>query len=99
MTNPNNCPFCGSPAVVPGDIRTSKGPYGFRPAETRGGFNLTTRRVFAFEFGPLASYCAQCQMVWSKANPNDAAEFIRKFGTEGLKAQFEAVQQTRPPTA
>jgi hypothetical protein len=97
MNASDACPFCGTAGVVPGDVRTSKGPFGFLPAETKQGFNFTARRVFAFEFGPQASFCAHCNMVWSKASARDAADFIRKHGTEGLKAQFEALQQTPPP--
>jgi hypothetical protein len=59
---------------------------------------LTGRRVLAFEFGPEASFCPHCNLVWSKANPKDAAEFIRKFGTESLQGRFAAVQQSQPPS-
>jgi hypothetical protein len=97
MTTPDKCPFCGAPSVIPGHINKSKGAYGFLPAETRQGFNFTSRPVFAFAFGPEATFCGGCNMVWSKANTRDAAEFIRKFGSEGLKAQFEAMQRTPPP--
>ncbi len=99
MTTPEHCPFCGSHSVVPGHVKVSEGRFGFQPLETRQGFHLTMRAVFAFAFGPEASYCAQCNMLWAKADARDAANFIRKFGTEGLRAQFEAVQANQPPSS
>ncbi len=97
MNASDNCPFCGTHGVIPGSIHKSEGAYGFLPTEIRRGFKVTGRRVFAFAFGPDATFCAHCNMVWTKADAADAADFIRKFGTEGLRAQFEAVHQTQPP--
>jgi hypothetical protein len=85
--------------VIPGHINKSKGAYGFLPDETRKGLNFTSRAVFAFAFGPEASFCGHCNMVWSKADATDAAKFIEKHGSEGLKAQFAVLQQTQPPAA
>lgn len=84
---------------MPGHIKTERGHYGFLPAEIRKGLNFTSRAIFAFAFGPEATFCGHCNMVWSKADTADAANFIRKHGSEGLKAQFSAVQQTEPPGA
>ena len=99
MNDRNECPFCRSPGVVRGHIKTERGHYGFMPLEVRGGFSFTTRSLFAFAFGPEANFCGHCNMVWSKADATDAAKFIEKHGTEGLKAQFAAVQQTQLPPA
>ena len=95
----NVCPFCGSPGLVPGHIKTERGHYGFLPIDIRKGLNFTSRHIFAFAFGPEATFCGHCNMVWSKADAADAARFIEKHGTEGLKAQFAAVQQTPSPAA
>ncbi len=97
MTTSDKCPFCGSDCVIPGQVRGYKGRSGFVPIEIRKGFNFTIRDMFAFAFGPEASFCGRCNMVWSKADASDAADFIAKFGNDALKAQYAAAQQTQPP--
>jgi len=95
MTTPDKCPFCGSSNVIPGQVRAFRGPYGFKPDDTKSG-TFTFRSVFAFEFGPVATFCPHCSMVWSKADPKDAAAFIRHFGTEALQAKFHAGEEASP---
>ncbi|MGH7972756.1 MAG: hypothetical protein ACREIC_28920, partial [Limisphaerales bacterium] len=94
MADPDPCPFCGSLHVVPGRVNASEG-YGFKPYQTQS-LAFTFRNVFAFDFGPAASFCPRCSMVWSKADSKDAAKFIQEFGTQALKTQVAAAQQTHP---
>ncbi len=96
MHVPEKCPFCGSSKVLAGKVISNAGNYGFRPYEV-SGFHFTFRVVFAFEFGPQACYCAKCSMVWSKADPKDAADFIENFADDELKQKLAA--EERPPTA
>ncbi len=96
MLTPEKCPFCGSTKVLPGKVTTSGGSYGFRPYEI-SGFHFTFRVVFAFEFGPQACYCAKCSMVWSKANPKDAAEFIENFADDSLKDRLAGEERPSAP--
>jgi hypothetical protein len=37
-------------------------------------------------------------MVWCKADPRDAHDFIDKFGTESLKFRLHTAHATPPPT-
>src|SRR5262245_4774691 len=87
MTSLDKCPFCGSYKLVPGSVKSQE-CFGFLPDEHHGGF--TIRNIFAFAFGPSAIYCATCFMVWAKADSNDAAKFIQKFGTPELNARIAA---------
>ena len=90
MNSAAKCPFCGGTTILTGQV-WSKG-HGFHPDGTRTGLVLTLRNVFAFRFGPAAQFCAECCMVWSKADLQDAATFIDKFATDELKAQLAAIR-------
>jgi hypothetical protein len=89
MKSPGKCPFCGGSAVLAGSVY-SKG-HGFHPDGTRTGLVLTLRSVFGFAFGPAAQFCAECCMVWSKADARDAATFVEKFASGELKAQLATI--------
>jgi hypothetical protein len=97
----DKCPFCGSRKVVSGEFKTAsqftiyeqfkgKPRFGFKPNEVIDGFVPTTRNPWAFDVGPSAHFCGACNMVWSQADPVDASEFIRRWGTGALKARLDA---------
>ena len=95
MSPSGTCPFCGNDHVCAGKVIGRDG-FGFKPDGTKGGFVLTLRDPFAFAFGPGACYCADCGMVWSKADAKDAAKFVRKFATAELKARLAAPDANAP---
>ena len=84
------CPLCGSLKVLAGDVVSGKN-YGFKPADTKKGFFMTLRSPFAFRFGPAAHFCAACGMVWSKADPQDAAEFLENYVTDETQGRLAAI--------
>jgi hypothetical protein len=92
MSSPEKCPFCGSLVVIDGNVLSGKGGHGFRPRATRGDVVFSLRIMMAFEFGPAAQFCPECCMVWSQADPRDAAKFMAKFGADDLKALLATIQ-------
>ena len=81
----DKCPFCAASSVIPGKIVYNEERSRFRPDSTRKGFFLSIRWPFGFDFGPRAHFCAKCYMVWTKADPEDADKFLRKFASASLK--------------
>jgi hypothetical protein len=55
------------------------------------GFVFTVRDPYAFRFGPDGHYCAGCGMVWAQADPKDAADFLKRFVADKLKARLDAI--------
>ena len=90
MVTLEKCPFCGSSKILAGNVESPEG-YGFKPNEVITGFVFTLRSPWAFHFGPAAHFCAKCCMVWSNADPKDAAKFLQKYATGALKARLEAI--------
>jgi hypothetical protein len=90
-SSPGSCPFCGSRKVVPGNLKSRRG-FGFRPNDVIEGLIFTIRHPWAFHVGPAAQFCAACAMVWSQADPKDAAKFVKKYATGALRARLDAAE-------
>jgi hypothetical protein len=87
MTTPDQCPFCGSRQLFPGAIK-STGWYTFRPNEAHATiFHIAS--VDGIDFGPRAHLCAQCGMVWGRANRQKARDFIESYGSEVAQAKLQ----------
>ena len=89
MTTSGKCPFCGSGKVFSGSIEVGAGSF-FLPDETNVPFwKVVGADGIAFE--PSAHLCAQCGKLWADADPQDAMQFLKRFGSKEIKARLASL--------
>jgi hypothetical protein len=91
------CPFCGSAKLVSGKFTTFEDPYtGFKPNESiEPLFRLRT--VAGFKLPQSATFCANCYMVWCKADSRDAHNYMRDHADQSLKERLLTADGPPPP--
>jgi hypothetical protein len=98
MIPTEKCPFCSSENVLEGKIKSSEGLHGFQPDEARlPRFSLRAIPGFTFDGG--AQFCANCYMIWCKADSLDVEAYLQKYAAESLKQRLAALKPAKPATS